>query len=57
MTNFVRKCQLGHFGRNSGVVVDKGDYSSVEAPLGHVGAVVDVLFVALVRLANATRGT
>ena len=57
MTNFVRKCQLGHFGRNSGIVVDKGDYSSVEAPLGHVGAVVDVLFVALVRLANATRGT
>ena len=56
MSNLVSECELRDLRRDPGVVVDESDDSGVEGSLGRVVDAVDVLGVALVRLADAAGG-
>ena len=56
MPDLVRERELRDLGRDPGVVVDEGDDAGVERALGRVVDAVDVLGVALVRLADAAGG-
>lgn len=57
MPDFVGKCELGDFRRDSGIVVDESDDSRVQTPLGGQMDAIDVVCVALIGLANTAGST